>query len=166
MTLFSVQSNDIRRYVRHMIWNFYSLRTAKTSYISAHRGTPSVRIYLSSKWIKGDVSRCILVLDTSFFVHFDDKYFRTEGVVEYLLSTCNLLQDSCTCLLISPLLPCRDPLLLNLSPLPQPVLPRRFNKTASSVPLPCFCHQSRLGVGTRCLHNKKARTIRWDDALL
>ena len=30
--------------------------------------------------IEMDVSRCILVLDTSFFVHFDDKYFRTEGV--------------------------------------------------------------------------------------
>ena len=28
--------------------------------------TPSVRKYLSSKWIKRDVSRCILVLDTSF----------------------------------------------------------------------------------------------------
>ena len=42
--------------------------------------TPSVRKYLSSKWIKKDVSRCILVLDTSLFVHFDDKYFRTEGV--------------------------------------------------------------------------------------
>ena len=42
--------------------------------------TPSVRKYLSSKWIKRDVSRCILVLDTSLFIHFDDKYFRTEGV--------------------------------------------------------------------------------------
>ena len=42
--------------------------------------TPSVRKYLSSKWIKEDVSRCILVLDTSLFIHFDDKYFRTEGV--------------------------------------------------------------------------------------
>ena len=44
--------------------------------------TPSVRKYLSSKWIKGDVSRCILVLDTSLFIHFDDKYFRTEGVLQ------------------------------------------------------------------------------------
>ena len=42
--------------------------------------TPSVRKYLSSKWIKGNVSRCILVLDTSIFIHFDEKYFRTEGV--------------------------------------------------------------------------------------
>ena len=32
------------------------------------------------KMNKRDVSRCILVLDTSFFVHFNDKYFRTEGV--------------------------------------------------------------------------------------
>ena len=32
--------------------------------------------------IEMDVSRCILVLDTSIFIHFDDKYFRTEGVVE------------------------------------------------------------------------------------
>ena len=39
------------------------------------------RKYLSSKWIKGDVSRCILVLDTSLLVHFDDKYFQTEGVL-------------------------------------------------------------------------------------
>ena len=35
---------------------------------------------MSSKWIKGNVSRRILVLDTSLFIHFDDKYFRTEGV--------------------------------------------------------------------------------------
>jgi len=35
---------------------------------------------LPSKWIKGNVSRHILVLDTSLFIHFDDKYFRTEGV--------------------------------------------------------------------------------------
>ncbi len=42
--------------------------------------TPSVQKYLSSKWIKGIVSRRTLVLDTSLFIHFDDKYFRTEGV--------------------------------------------------------------------------------------
>ena len=48
--------------------------------ISKKTNTPSVRKYLSSKWIKGNVSRCILVLDTSLFIHFDDKYFRTEGV--------------------------------------------------------------------------------------
>ena len=41
--------------------------------------TPSVRKYLSSKWIKRDVSRRI---DTSLFIHFDDKYFRTEGVLD------------------------------------------------------------------------------------
>ena len=45
--------------------------------------TPSVRKYLSSKRIKGDVSRCILVLDTSFFVYFDDKYFRMEGYLSF-----------------------------------------------------------------------------------
>ena len=44
--------------------------------------TPSVWKYFSSKWIKGDVSRRILVLDTSLFIHFDDKYFRTEGVLK------------------------------------------------------------------------------------
>ena len=43
--------------------------------------TPSVRKYLSSKWIKGGVSRRILVQDTSLFIHFDDKYFGTEGVL-------------------------------------------------------------------------------------
>ena len=48
--------------------------------ISKKTNTPSVRKYLSSKWIKGNVSRRILVLDTSLFIHFDDKYFRTEGV--------------------------------------------------------------------------------------
>ena len=42
--------------------------------------TPSVQKYLSSKWIKGDISSHILVLDTSLFIHFDDKYFWTEGV--------------------------------------------------------------------------------------
>ena len=35
---------------------------------------------MSSKWIKGNVSRRILDLDTSLFIHFDDKYFRMEGV--------------------------------------------------------------------------------------
>ena len=35
---------------------------------------------MSSKWIKEGVCRRILVLDTSLFIHFDDKYFRTEGV--------------------------------------------------------------------------------------
>ena len=35
---------------------------------------------MSSKWIKGNVSRRILVLDTSIFIHFDDRYFRMEGV--------------------------------------------------------------------------------------
>ena len=48
--------------------------------ISKNTNTPSVRKYLPSKWIKGNVSRRILVLDTSLFIHFDDKYFRTEGV--------------------------------------------------------------------------------------
>ena len=40
--------------------------------ISKKTNTPSVRKYLSSKWIKGNVSRRILVLDTSLFIHFDD----------------------------------------------------------------------------------------------
>ena len=35
---------------------------------------------MSSKWIKGNVSRRILVLDTSLFIHFDHKYFRMKGV--------------------------------------------------------------------------------------
>ena len=35
---------------------------------------------MSSKRIKGNVSRRILVLDTTLFIHFDDKYFQTEGV--------------------------------------------------------------------------------------
>ena len=48
--------------------------------ISKKTNTPSVQKYLSSKWIKGNVSRCILVLGTSLFIHFDDKYFRLEGV--------------------------------------------------------------------------------------
>ena len=48
--------------------------------ISKKTNTPSVWKYLSSKWIKGNVSRRILVLDTSLFIHFDHKYFRTEGV--------------------------------------------------------------------------------------
>ena len=30
--------------------------------------------------IEIDVSRCILVVDTSIFIYFDDKYFRMEGV--------------------------------------------------------------------------------------
>ena len=35
--------------------------------------TPSVRKYLSSKWIKRGVSRTKISLDTSPFIHFDDK---------------------------------------------------------------------------------------------
>ena len=34
---------------------------------------------LSSKWIKRDVSRTKICLHTSPFIHFDDKYFWTEG---------------------------------------------------------------------------------------
>ena len=56
------------------------LRSQSLVEISKKTNTPSVRKYLSSKWIKGNVSRRILVLDTSLFIHFDDKYFRTEGV--------------------------------------------------------------------------------------
>ena len=41
--------------------------------------TPSVRKYLSSKWIKRDVPRTKIHLDTPPFIHFDDNYFRTEG---------------------------------------------------------------------------------------
>ena len=47
---------------------------------SLKRQILSVQKYLSSKWIKGNVSRRILVLDTSLFIHFYDKYFWTEGV--------------------------------------------------------------------------------------
>ena len=46
--------------------------------------TPSVRKYLSSKWIKRDVSKTKIRLDTFPFIHFDDKYFRTEGVFVFL----------------------------------------------------------------------------------
>ena len=39
--------------------------------------TTSVRKYLSSKWTKRDVSRTKIHLDTSPFIHLDDRYFRT-----------------------------------------------------------------------------------------
>ena len=45
--------------------------------------TPSVRKYLSPKWIKGDVSRCILVLDTSILMTSN------SGWREYLVQTRN-----------------------------------------------------------------------------
>ena len=51
--------------------------------VQSTRRTPSVRKYLSSKWIKEDVSRTKIHLDTSSFIHFDDNYFRTEGVVSW-----------------------------------------------------------------------------------
>ena len=54
--------------------------------------TPSIRKYLSSKWIKEEVSRRILVLDTFIFIHFDDKYFRTEGVFKICYSTPHVFQ--------------------------------------------------------------------------
>ena len=41
--------------------------------------TPSVQKYLSSKWTKKDVSQTKIHLNTSSFIHFDDKYFRPEG---------------------------------------------------------------------------------------
>ena len=55
--------------------------------------TPSVRKFLSSKWIKEDVSSCRCIsfypfwwqvfsdgqLDASLFIHFDDKYFWTDN---------------------------------------------------------------------------------------
>ena len=47
------------------------------------RITPSVQKYLSSKWIKRDVPKTKIRLDASPFIHFDDKYFRTEGVRIY-----------------------------------------------------------------------------------
>ena len=37
--------------------------------------------HLSSKWIKRYVSQTKIRLDTSHFIHFYDKYFRTEGVL-------------------------------------------------------------------------------------
>ena len=41
------------------------------------------------------VSRLILVLDTSHFIHFDDNYFRTEGVLHiYTENT----QKAATCI--------------------------------------------------------------------
>ena len=61
------------------------------------RYTPSVRKYLSSKWMKGDVSRRILVLDTSLFIHFGDKYCRTEGVIRWDLGNCS---SSLQCILL------------------------------------------------------------------
>ena len=39
---------------------------------------------MSSKWIKRDVSKTKIRLDTSPFIHFNDKYFRTEEVQNYL----------------------------------------------------------------------------------
>ena len=68
----------------------------------ATSSTPSVRKYLSSKWIKEDVSRRTLVLDTSLFIHFDDKYFRTEGVqiIDHSL-LCTLSKNHYDTLLIS-----------------------------------------------------------------
>ena len=57
-------------------WEENEKTKAENKYIT----TPSVRKYLSSKWIKRDVSRTNIHLDTSPFIHFDDKYFQTEGV--------------------------------------------------------------------------------------
>ena len=53
--------------------------------------TPSVRKNLSSKWTKKGVSRTKIHLDTSPFIHFDDKYFWTEGVCRKLLMMLLLL---------------------------------------------------------------------------
>ena len=76
--------------------------------ISKKTNTPSARKYLSSKWIKGNVSRRILVLDTSLFIHFDDKYFRMEGVYQEfrivelisidcrIVSRCNSRSSTCS----------------------------------------------------------------------
>ena len=41
---------------------------------------------LAIKMDKRDVSRTKICLDTSPFIHFDDKYFRTEGVIPINIS--------------------------------------------------------------------------------
>ena len=58
------------------------MNPAWPSLVYAHRActTPSVRKYLPSRCIKGDVSWSIFILNTSLFVYFDDKYFGMEGV--------------------------------------------------------------------------------------
>ena len=55
-------------------------RMARTPSSPTLFSTPSVRKYLSPKWIKIDVSKTKIRPDTFPFIHFDDKYFRTEGV--------------------------------------------------------------------------------------
>ena len=59
-------------------------RMARTPSSPTLFSTPSVRKYLSSKWIKRYVSKTKIRLDTFPFIHFDDKYFRTEGVFVFL----------------------------------------------------------------------------------
>lgn len=48
------------------------VRSGHSHLLKSLKSTPSFWKYLSSKRI--------LVLDTSLFIHFDDKYFRMEGV--------------------------------------------------------------------------------------
>ena len=59
-------------------------RMARTPSSPTLFSTPSVRKYLSSKCIKRDVSKTKIRLDTFPFIHFDDKYFWTEGVFFFL----------------------------------------------------------------------------------
>ena len=68
----------MQQLLRHLISNF---QQSNGYFVSVGYKVPlGKKYYLSSKWINGDVSRRILVLDTSIFIHFDDKYFRTERV--------------------------------------------------------------------------------------
>ena len=59
-------------------------RMARTPSSPTLFSTPSVQKYLSSKWLKRDVSKTKIRLDTFTFIHFDDRYFRTEGVFFFL----------------------------------------------------------------------------------
>ena len=71
---------------RHQISSESNFEQSNGYFVSIGYKVPlGKKYYLSSKWIKGDVCRRILVLDTSLFIHFDDKYFRTEGAYMFFL---------------------------------------------------------------------------------
>ena len=62
--------------LQHQISNF---QQSNGYFVSVGYKVPlGKKYYLSSKWIKGDVCRRILVLDMSLFIHFDDKYIKMD----------------------------------------------------------------------------------------
>ena len=91
----------MQQLLRHQISNFQQLNGY---FVSVGYKVPlGKKYYLSSKWIKGDVCRRILVLDTSLFIHFDDKHSLRPTILAFHLSKSRCIQ-TCFSIQVHPFL--------------------------------------------------------------